>query len=126
MGAVVLDASVIIAFLYAPDAQHMEAVRILAPWLLLEHDVLIPTSVYSEILVGPLRTGSETVIDRFLAETGSELVPIDQAIARRAAELRVTNQNLRLPDALVLATARERRAPLLTLDRRLQTIDRNE
>lgn len=122
MGAVALDASVIIAFLYTPDAQHHAARAALAPWLVPGHSVLVPASVYSEILVGPLRVGAEDIVDRFLGETGSEIVPVDRSIARRAANLRARHSSLRLPDALVLATTHEHAATLLTLDQKLQRI----
>jgi predicted nucleic acid-binding protein len=48
-----------------------------------------------------------------------EIVAADREIARRAAELRAATEALRLPDALVLATAQLRGARLLTFDERL-------
>lgn len=122
MGTVVLDASVIIAFLYPADAHHDIARQVLAPWLRPEHTVLVPASVYSEILVGPIRAHTEDIADRFLSATESRIVAIDRAIARRGAELRATRSGLRLPDALALATALEHDASFLTFDTRLQQI----
>jgi predicted nucleic acid-binding protein len=122
VGAIVLDASVIIAFLYEPDAQHEVARTILTPWLASDDRPLIPASVYSEILVGALRTGTQHIVDRFVERTESHIVPIDRPIGRRAAELRAVHRGLRLPDALVLAVAHQYSATLLTLDRRMQWI----
>jgi predicted nucleic acid-binding protein len=122
VGTVVLDASLIIAFLYPADAHHRVARQVLAPWLAPEHTVLVPASVYSEILVGPIRTRADDIVERFLSATESRIVAIDRAIARRAAVLRATRSGLRLPDALALATALEHDAAFLTFDTRLQRI----
>jgi predicted nucleic acid-binding protein len=50
---------------------------------------------------------------------GITVVPLTQPIAERAADIRARYQALRLPDAIVLATAREIDAELLTYDDRL-------
>jgi predicted nucleic acid-binding protein len=122
MGAVTLDADVIIAFLYPLDAQHQAAVELLDSLVSPDDSVLIPASVYSEILVGPERAGTVEVIDRFIRGSAATIAVIDQTVAKRAAQLRAAIQHLRLPDALALATALERDARFITLDRRLQRI----
>lgn len=123
MGAIVLDADVVIAFLDASDAQHDAAVRLASDRIAPDDHILIPASVFSEILVGPERAGTVEVIECFVQGSGAEIVALDQRVARRAARLRARHQGLRLPDALVLATAQEYGATLLTLDHRLQRID---
>jgi predicted nucleic acid-binding protein len=50
---------------------------------------------------------------------GISVAPLSAPIAETAAELRARRQNLRLPDAIVLASARELQAELLSYDRRL-------
>ena len=50
---------------------------------------------------------------------GISVVPLTAPIAERAAELRAAHESLRLPDALVLATAQEHGGKLLTYDDRL-------
>ena len=122
MATVVLDADVLIGFLYAADSQHEQAVSLLAPYLLPGHRVMIGASVYSEVLVGPVRTGRPGIVDDFLASARIAVVPIDRPIARRAAELRAAHRALRLPDALALATALETPAELLTLDEGLRRV----
>lgn len=122
MATVVLDADVLIGFLYAADSQHEQAVSLLAPYLLPGHRVMIGASVYSEVLVGPVRTGRPEIVDDFLASGRIAVVPIDRPIARRAAELRAAHRALRLPDALALATALETPAELLTLDEGLRRV----
>lgn len=107
MALVILDASVVIAFLDPDDALHQPAVEALT-----EHqheELLIPTSVYAEILVAPNRRGAEAVaeVEAFLSDLSIRLEALTPAIARVAAKLRSEFRRLRLPDALVLATAVE-------------------
>lgn len=105
MALVVLDASVVIAFLDPDDALHDAAVEALAQH---QHDeLLIPLSVYAEILVAPYRRGAEAVaeVEAFLADFAVRIATMTLQIARAAAKLRSESRSLRLPDALVLATA---------------------
>lgn len=107
MALVVLDASVVIAFLDPDDALHDAAVAGLT-----EHqhnELLIPTSAYAEILVAPHRRGADAVaeVEAFLSDLAIRLEALTAAIARAAAKLRSESRSLRLPDALVLATAAE-------------------
>jgi predicted nucleic acid-binding protein len=120
VGTVTLDASIIIGFLESADAQHERAVEVLRPHLGVGNQLLVPASVYAEILVGPLRNGIAQTVDGFMEDTRVDVVSIDRALARRAAGIRARNNALRLPDALVLATAIEHEATLVTLDNRLQ------
>jgi predicted nucleic acid-binding protein len=104
---VVLDASVVIAFLDPDDALHDAAVAALTDH---QHDeLLIPTSAYAEILVAPHRRGSEAVaeVEAVLSDFSIRPETLTPAIARGAAKLRSESRSLRLPDALVLATAAE-------------------
>jgi predicted nucleic acid-binding protein len=110
---VVLDASAIIAFLDPGDALHHVAIDALA-----EHqhdDLLIPLTVYAEILVGPYRRGAQAVaeIEAFVRDFAIRIDAMSPAIARAAARLRSQSRGLRLPDALVLATADERAADVV-------------
>jgi predicted nucleic acid-binding protein len=110
---VVLDASVVIAFLDPDDALHGAAVEALTEH---QHDeLLIPLSVYAEILVAPHRRGIEAVaeVEAFLADFAIRIEAMTPAIARAAARLRGQYRSLRLPDALVLATADEVEADTL-------------
>jgi predicted nucleic acid-binding protein len=104
---VVLDASVIIAFLDPDDALHEAAVEALSEH---QHDeLLIPLTVYAEVLVAPYRRGAEAVteVEAFLADFAIRIEAMTPAIAQAAAQLRSASRSLRLPDALVLATADE-------------------
>jgi predicted nucleic acid-binding protein len=119
---VALDADVVIGFLDPSDAQHQRAVEMLEARLAGGDDVLIAATVYAEVMVRPLRHGTDAKVDEFLAAIGARLLDIDRAVARRAAQLRARHGALRLPDALSLATALAAGAELLTLDRGLQRI----
>jgi predicted nucleic acid-binding protein len=104
---VVLDASAIIAFLDPDDALHDAAVEALGEH---QHDeLLIPLTVYAEILVAPYRRGAEAVeeVEAFVRDFAIRIEAMTPAIARAAAQLRSQTRSLRLPDALVLATADE-------------------
>lgn len=105
MGAVALDASVLIGFLDPGDALHgpcTEAVRLHA-----QDELVLPASAYAELLVGPSRAGRRAVarVDAAIGELGIAVVPLDRETAREAARLRSRHAALRLPDALVLAAA---------------------
>jgi predicted nucleic acid-binding protein len=120
VGTIALDASVVIAFLDALDAQHERAVDLLRLYLVSANRLLLPASVYAEVLVKPVQQGTASVVDGFVSDSRMEIVPFDREIALHSAQLRAEHRFLRLPDAMVLATALECHASLVTLDARLQ------
>ena len=76
MALVVLDTSIVIAFLDPDDALHEAAVQALADR---QHDELIvPASAYAEMLVGPYRSGAKAVaeVESFLADFAIRIEPI--------------------------------------------------
>ena len=84
------------------------------------------TLTLAEVLVQPIRRGAvelqRAYSDRLMHSEYFETRPIDSAVAQRAAELRASF-NIRLPDALQLATALVAGCDaLLTNDRALQKI----
>ena len=87
--------------------------------------LLVAATVYAESIVRPLRQGTDATVDQFLDAAGVSIVPIDRAVARRAAALRAQHQSLRLPDAMSLATAIATDSALLTLDKKLRQIARS-
>lgn len=119
MGAVVLDASVLIGLLDAGDEHHERAVDEVERADRAQVRLLTAASAYSETLVAFARIGRVGVAREALAAMGITVVSLTAAVAERAAELRSEHTTLRLPDAMVLATAREHEATLLTYDRRL-------
>lgn len=121
MALVVADASVIIALLDADDALHeasRDALRQLA-----DADLRLPATAYSECLVRPARAGLLDVAIRNMKLIGLSLEPVTAAMAERAAVLRAQHSSLRLPDALVIATADVLQADsLITADKRWQSV----
>jgi predicted nucleic acid-binding protein len=102
---VVLDASVVIGFLNPQDTLHDACVAALSEH---QHDnLVVPASVYAEILVAPYRASADAVakVEAFLSDFGVTVEPVTATIARAAARLRSERKSLRLPDALVLASA---------------------
>ena len=108
MGLTVLDAGVVIAALDADDAHHAAAVNALREARTQGDRLVVPASAYAEALVGPSRRGADAVatLDAFLDALPASVEPASREVARGAASLRaVHGRGLRLPDALVLATA---------------------
>jgi predicted nucleic acid-binding protein len=117
VGSVALDASVAIGFLEPADAHHDRAVAELRRCG--DAKLLMAASAYAETLIRPLVRGVGERVDAFVDGLRIEVVAADREIARRAAELRAASGRLRLPDALVLATAQTHGVPLLTFDENL-------
>lgn len=121
MGRTVLDAGVLIGFLDAADAHHAAARRALEAARERGDDLSLPASALAECLVGPERRGAEAVAAAraFVEELPISIVPLDAKIAGVAARLRARHgPRVRLPDALVIATATVLEADvLLTTDR---------
>ena len=108
MGLIVLDAGVVIGLLDAGDCHHAGARTALAALLGDAHDLVLPASAYAECLVSPSRRGPTAVgiVDQFLDALPARIEPVSRAITVAAAGLRAEHgPALRLPDALVVATA---------------------
>jgi predicted nucleic acid-binding protein len=119
----VLDASVLIALLDEKDAGRPVA-RAAVEKSKRDHDLLIPVTAFSESIVAPYRRSHKDGqrAEAALAALG-KLMDVTPDIASRAAQLRATRQ-IKLPDALILATAQQMSArQILTLDRRWRGVD---
>lgn len=120
MGLIVLDAGIVIAALDGSDAHHAAAIAALREARASGDELVVPASAYAESLVGPSRRGNDAVatVDAFLDALPAAIAPASREIGREAAALRAAHGSaLRLPDALVLATARVLGASLtLTTD----------
>lgn len=122
MGAIALDADVLIGFLNRDDAHHAAARKVIEAAARSGDKLVIGASVYAEVMVGPLRAGRAAIVDAALAAFGVDVVGIDRGVAREAARLRARHTKLRLPDSMALAVARQAGAQLKTFDRRLARI----
>lgn len=108
MALSVIDAGVIIGVLDGNDAHHESAKRAVRSAVERGDALAVPASAYAECLVGPARRGRDAmrVVDAFLADLAVDVEPITRQVGARAAQLRARHgARLRLPDALVLATA---------------------
>lgn len=126
MGTVVLDTSVVLALLDPDDALHSPAVTAVRRYYAARDRLMLPAVVLAEVLVGAARRGEaelRTHRHQITATFGSP-VPVDEAVAVAAASLRARHRSLRMPDALVLATAEVTAADVvLTGDKKWATLD---
>jgi predicted nucleic acid-binding protein len=120
--ALILDASVLIGLLDSTDAHHDRSIDDVEAADRAGRQLLLPASAYSEALVAFARAGRLREARQAVAAMGIAVVPLTETIAEGAAELRARHERLRLPDAIVLATARERGGELLSYDRRLSRL----
>ena len=74
--------------------------------------VLISRITWMEVLVGAPEDDAEV---RSFLETQFEIIPVDAEVAERAVQLRRTH-GIRLPDAIIWATAEVNGALLITRD----------
>lgn len=103
--AVVLDSGAVVGFLDRDDALHDSADAAIRD-VVGEHRILVSAVTYAEVLTGTrLGHHDEVAVGGFFAELISAIVPVDVAVADRAADLRSRFRSLRMPDALILATA---------------------
>lgn len=108
MGVTVVDARVLIAVLDETDAHHAAARAGLAEARRRGDHLVLPASAYSEALVSANRAGDAAVsiVDALIDGLPMTVEAIGRSIAASAARLRAQfGRALRLPDALVLATA---------------------
>ena len=108
MGLTVLDAGVVIAILDASDLHHAAAAAAVRSARERGDTLVLPSSAYAECLVSPYRRGPEAVavVDSFVDALPARVEAASRAVASTAAELRARHAGaLRLPDALVVATA---------------------
>jgi predicted nucleic acid-binding protein len=103
--AVVLDSDAVIGFLDGNDALHDAADAALRD-LVHGHRLLVSAVTYAEVLTGA-RLGHHDgdLVREFFSRLISGVLPVDMAVAEKAADFRGRLKALRMPDALILATA---------------------
>ncbi|MFP5489281.1 MAG: type II toxin-antitoxin system VapC family toxin [Acidimicrobiia bacterium] len=124
MGLIHLDAGVLIGLLDSNDAHHDAATDALSAAQRAGDRLAMAASAFAECLVGPSRRGARAVavVQALFHRLPIEIVELDADTALAAAALRARHRSLRLPDALVLATAaRQSVDELITTDRRWPT-----
>jgi predicted nucleic acid-binding protein len=103
--AVALDSDAVIGFLDSEDARHSAADRVIRE-LIGEASLVVSAVTYAEVLTGArLGHHREDEAAGFFSKLISEVLPVDLAVADVAAGLCAAHRSLRMPDALILATA---------------------
>jgi predicted nucleic acid-binding protein len=100
---IVLDASAVIALLDPADALHAPARHEFS--LVAGDDLRLPASALAETLVMPARAGRLETARASLHALDIGIAPLGEDVAVEAARLQGRHRALRLPDALVIATA---------------------
>lgn len=124
MGALILDASVLIGLLDATDAHHAQSVDRVEAADNAGRALIAPASAYSEALVAFARNDRLDDAREAIAGMGITVAVLTAPMAERAAQLRARHRTLRLPDAMVLACARELDGELYSHDHRLKRLAR--
>ena len=122
--AIVLDSDAVVGFLDRDDALHDAADAAIRD-VIGEHRILVSAVTYAEVLTGArLGHHDEEAVGGFFTELISAIVPVDVAVADRAADLRSRFRSLRMPDALILATADTEASveSILTADQRMAKV----
>jgi predicted nucleic acid-binding protein len=102
---ILLDSTVIVGFLDADDALHEVSVARIRE-IVGDHPLLASAVSYAEVMTGvSLGHHPKQDVERFFDVVIKELLPVDRPVAARAAELRGKRTSLKMPDALILATA---------------------
>jgi len=96
---------VLIAFLDADDQHHASARTAMSELRTGVAEVAISAVTYSEALVGAYRRGTQMIVESLLARFPITAYAVTAEVADHAARLRAQRKWLRLPDALILATA---------------------
>ncbi len=105
MGVALLDSNTVVGFLDADDLLHQAADAALRE-IATEHVFAVSVVTVAELLTGAkLGHHEESTVRRFFARAISWRIPLDDPAAERAAELRAAHRALKMPDALILATA---------------------
>jgi predicted nucleic acid-binding protein len=120
VGLTHVDAGVVIAFLDGDDVHHDAARSALSDALDNADRLSMAASALAECLVGPARRSPKAVelVRTVIARLPVSVIDLDEEIATRAAVLRARHRSLKLPDALVIATAERSAADrLITTDR---------
>ena len=113
---IVLDASVLIAFLDTRDAHHAAAEELLTRAV--DDELAASSLTLAEVLVGPVRDGRLGDVEIVLRDLEIRELPFPSDTAMRLAGLRVST-GLKLPDCCVLLAAEAASGSVATFDERL-------
>jgi len=113
---IVLDASVLIAYVDGSDALHGRAEQLLEA--IINEDLGANTLTLAEVLVAPTRADRLDAMRKVLTDLEIDELPFPTRAAERLAELRVAT-GLKMPDCCVLLAAEDRGGTLASFDDQL-------
>lgn len=116
---IVLDASVLIGFIFDQDAHHAAAVALLRDEA--GNAFGVSPVTLAEALVAPTRLGRVAAAERMLLEIGVDEIALPRDAALVLAELRVES-GLKMPDCCVLLAAITSNGAVATFDSRLKSV----
>jgi predicted nucleic acid-binding protein len=113
---IILDASVLIAYLDADDAQHALAEELLAREI--DDEFAVNSLTLAEVLVVPARDGRLEQVQAALEDLEIQELPFPPDTAVKLALLRAAS-GLKMPDCCVLLAAEAANARVASFDARL-------
>lgn len=113
---IVLDASVLIAYLDAEDELHAAAEALLARAI--DDELAINSLTLAEVLVAPVREHRLELVRDFIRDLEIQELPFPAHAAVPLAQLRADTA-LKMPDCCVLLAAEEAAASIASFDARL-------
>ena len=115
MAGLILDSDALVALMNINHIHHKSIVKRLfqSP-----DGFSISVVTYSEALVHSFETGKEDLMVERIDSLVTDIFDVSASVARKAAQLRSTSK-IKLPDALIAATAIENGLTLLTFDEKL-------
>ncbi|MFC4586856.1 type II toxin-antitoxin system VapC family toxin [Sphaerisporangium corydalis] len=125
MPTVLLDTNIISSLLDPDDTLHLDALAAVRRWEGEAASFAISVITWSELRVGAVRRGpgAEKALAEFRDSAIDRILAVDEVTAEAAARLRARDLTVRMPDALIVASAREGGADvLLTADRKFPGI----
>lgn len=115
MAGLILDSDALLAIMNSEDRHH----KSIKKRLLQGADLLsISVVTYSEALVYPFEEDNYEAMSLGIRTLVNEIHDVTQSIATKAAQLRASAK-IKLPDALIAATAIEKGLTLITFDEKL-------
>lgn len=106
MAIALLDSSAIVGYLDAGDPFHASAVAAVERVLRASDRLAISVISWAELMTGAKRGHHEEhAVREFVEELAIIVLSVNRPIAERAAEVRARERSLKMPDALILATA---------------------
>lgn len=124
MGVIHIDTGVFIALLDSDDVHHDVATTFWTSSRVRGDRIAMSATAFAECLIKPFRDNPKTVtsVRDLFRRIPIEIVQLDEVVAEKAAELRASQPSLRLPDAMVIASAIVGNADqLVTTDRKWPT-----